>query len=166
MARTAGGHQLLDKAKELLATAKSVKELRQAQAVILPLEFNLSLEQTATITGVSKRWVTQLRTEFIRAEGVIDRQTSRGGRHRENLTLAEEADFLSPFLDQAKTGGILVVSEIKEALQARLGRAVAVASVYNLLHRHDWRKLVPDKRHPKADPEAQAAFKKTPGIAG
>jgi transposase len=166
MARTAGGHQLLDKAKELLATAKSVKELRQAQAVILPLEFNLSLEQTATITGVSKRWVTQLRTEFIRAEGVIDRQTSRGGRHRENLTLAEEADFLSPFLDQAKTGGILVVSEIKEALQARLGRAVAVASVYNLLHRHDWRKLVPDKRHPKADPEAQAAFKKTPGNVG
>jgi len=166
MARTAGGHQFLDKAKELLATAKSVKELRQAQAVILPLEFNLSLEQTATITGVSKRWVNQLRTEFIRAEGVIDRQTSRGGRHRENLTLAEEADFLSPFLDQAKTGGILVVSEIKEALQARLGRAVAVASVYNLLHRHDWRKLVPDKRHPKADPEAQAAFKKTPGNAG
>ena len=165
MARTAGGHHLLDKAKELLATAKSVKELRQAQAVILPLEFNLSLEQTATITGVSKRWVNQLRTEFIRAEGVIDRQTSRGGRHRENLTLAEEADFLSQFLDQAKTGGILVVSEIKEALQARLGRAVAVASVYNLLHRHDWRKLVPDKRHPKADPEAQAAFKKTPGNA-
>ena len=166
MARTAGGHQLLDKAKELLATAKSVKELRQAQAVILPLEFNLSFEQTATITGVSKRWVNQLRTEFIRAEGVIDRRTSRGGRHRENLTLAEEADFLSPFLDQAKTGGILVVSEIKEALQARLGRAVAVASVYNLLHRHDWRKLVPDKRHPKADPEAQAAFKKTPVNAG
>ena len=165
MARTAGGHHLLDKAKELLATAKSVKELRQAQAVILPLEFNLSLEQTATITGVSKRWVNQLRTEFIRAEGVIDRQTSRGGRNRENLTLAEEADFLSPFLDQAKTGGILVVSEIKEALQARLGRPVALASVYNLLHRHDWRKLVPDKRHPKADPEAQAAFKKTPGNA-
>jgi len=165
MARTAGGHHLLDKAKELLATAKSVKELRQAQAVILPLEFNLSLEQTATITGVSKRWVNQLRTEFIRAEGVIDRQTSRGGRHRENLTLAEEADFLSPFLDQAKTGGILVVSEIKEALQAQLGRAVALASVYNLLHRHDWRKLVPDKLHPKADPAAQATFKKTPGNA-
>jgi transposase len=166
MARTAGGHQILDKAKDLLATAKSVKELRQAQAVILPLEFNLSLEQTATITGVSKRWVNQLRTEFIRAGGAIDRQTSRGGRHRENLTLAEEADFLMPFLDKAKTGGILVVSEIKEALQARLGRTVALASVYNLLHRHDWRKLVPDKRHPKADPEAQAAFKKTSGNAG
>jgi transposase len=166
MARTAGGRQLLDKARELLTSAKSVKELRQAQAVILPLEFNLSLEQTATITGVSKRWVNQLRTDFIRTEGAIDRKTSRGGRHRENLSLAEEADFLMPFLDKAKIGGILVVSEIKDALQTRLGRTVALASVYNLLHRHDWRKLVPDKRHPKADPEAQAAFKKTPGIAG
>jgi hypothetical protein len=35
-------------------------------------------------------------------------------------------------------------------------------SVYNLLHRHDWRKLVPNKRHVKADPVAQEAWKKTP----
>lgn len=34
MARTAGGHQLIDRAKELLAKAKTVKELRQAQSVI------------------------------------------------------------------------------------------------------------------------------------
>jgi hypothetical protein len=37
MARTASGRQLLDKAKELLIHAKTVKELRQAQAAILPL---------------------------------------------------------------------------------------------------------------------------------
>jgi transposase len=166
MARTAGGHQLLDRAKELLANARTVKELRQAQSVILPLELHLSLDQTSAITGISKRWVSQLRTEFIRANGSIERQTSRGGRHRENLSLAQEADFLSPFIEKAKVGGILVVSEIKTALQATLGRTVALASVYNLLHRHDWRKLVPDKHHPKSDPEAQEAFKKTPGNDG
>lgn len=166
MARTAGGHQLLDRAKELLANARTVKELRQAQSVILPLELHLSLDQTSAITGISKRWVSQLRTEFIRANGSIERQASRGGRHRENLSLAQEADFLAPFIEKAKVGGILVVSEIKTALQATLGRTVALASVYNLLHRHDWRKLVPDKRHPKSDHEAQEAFKKTPGNAG
>jgi transposase len=166
MARTAGGHQLLDKAKELLANARTAKELRQAQSVILPLELHLSLDQTSAVTGVSKRWVSQLRTEFIRANGVIERKMPRGGRHRENLSLAQEADFLEPFIEKAKVGGILVVSEIKNALQTTLGRTVALASVYNLLHRHDWRKLVPDKRHPKSDPEAQEAFKKTPGNAG
>jgi hypothetical protein len=59
----------------------------------------------------------------------------------------------------------LIVTEIKEALEARLGRRIALASAYNMLHRHNWRKLVPDKRHPKSDSEAQEAFKKTPGNA-
>jgi hypothetical protein len=165
MARTAGGHSLLDRAKHLLANAKTVKELRQAQSVILPLELNLSLDQTSAVTGISKRWVSSLRTEFIRANGVIESKASRGGRHRENMSLAQESEFLAPFIEKAKSGGILVVGEIKEALQVRLGRTVALASAYNLLHRHDWRKLVPDKRHPKSDPEAQEAFKKTPGNA-
>ena len=46
--------------------------------------------------------------------------------------------------------------DIKQALDAHLGRAVALSSVYNVLHRHNWRKLAPDKRHVKADSEAQA----------
>lgn len=166
MARTPGGHQLLEKAKELLASARTAKELRQAQAVMLPLEFNLSLEQTAAITGVSKNWVCHLRTEFIHANGSIESKKTHGGRRRENLSLADEASFLAPFVENARSGGILVVSEIKDALQVRLGRKVALASVYNLLHRHDWRKLVPDKHHPKSDPESQEAFKKTPRNAG
>jgi Winged helix-turn helix len=28
------------------------------------------------------------------------------------------------------------------------------------LHRHGWRKLAPDKRHPKSDPQAQEEWKK------
>jgi hypothetical protein len=166
MARTASGHQLLEKAKNLLVNARTAKELRQAQAVILPLEFNLSLDLTSAITGISKNWVCHLRTEFIHANGNIEHKKPHGGRRRENLSLSEEAAFLAPFIEKAKVGGILVVSEIKDALQVRLGRTVALASAYNLLHRHDWRKLVPDKRHPKSDPEAQEAFKKTPGNAG
>ena len=165
MARTAGGRQLLDKAKEFLAKAKTAKELRQAQSMILPLEFNLSLDQTSAITGISKGWVCQLRTEFIRTNGAVGDKKPHGGRRRENLSATEETEFLAPFIEKAKAGGILIVSEIRDALHARLGRTVALASVYNLLHRHDWRKLVPDKHHPKSDAEAQEAFKKTPGIA-
>ncbi len=165
MARTAGGHQFINKAKELLTTARTVQELRQAQAVVLPLEYNMSLDQASSIIGVSKGWVCQLRTDFIRNSGNIEQKVSRGGRYRENMSLKEESEFLSPFIEKAKDGGILVVAEIKEALETRLGRRIALASAYNLLHRHDWRKLVPDKRHPKSDPEAQEAFKKTPGNA-
>lgn len=160
MARTASGKNVLDKAKALLSKARTADELRQAQAVILPLEFGFSLDQTAAITGVSKGWVCHLRTEFIRADGEITQKLPHGGRRRENLSRTEEAEFLAPFIEKAKTGGILIVNEIKEALQARLGRTIALASAYNLLHRHDWRKLAPDKRHPKSDMEAQEDWKK------
>jgi len=37
---------------------------------------------------------------------------------------------------------------------------VALASVYNLLHRRCWRKIAPDKRHPKTDVEAQENWDK------
>lgn len=161
MARKARGHNLLEQAKWLLSKAKTVDELRQAQAVVMPLEFGLSIEQTARAIGVSTGWACQLRNRFIR-EGVIPSKDkpSRGGRRRENMSPEEEKAFLAPFFDKAKVGGILVVSEIKNALDQRLGRNVALASAYNLLHRHDWRKLAPDKRHPKSDPEAQDDWKK------
>jgi transposase len=161
MARTASGSEFLEQAKACLAKAQTVNELRQAQAVVLPLELGISMEQTAQLLGVSEGWACQLRTRFIRNGGQWDEAgPGRGGRRRENLSREEEAAFLAPFLEQAKAGGILVVSEIKQALDARLGRVTALASTYNLLHRHGWRKLAPDKRHPKSDPAAQADWKK------
>lgn len=161
MARQARGRDLLEQAKGLLSKAKTAEELRKAQSVVMPLEFGLSIEQTARAIGVSTGWACQLRNRFIR-EGGIPRKAKplRGGRRRENMNLAEEEAFLAPFLDKAKEGGVLVVSEIKSALDQRLGRNVALASAYNLLHRHDWRKLAPDKRHPQSDTDAQEVWKK------
>ena len=163
MARIASGGEFLEQAKEFLANAKTVGELRQAQAVVLPLELGLSMEQTAAAIGVSVGWACQLRTRFIRDGGQPDPgRPTRGGRRRENLSREEEAAFLAPFMEKASAGGILVVSEIKQTLDARLKRKTSLAATYNLLHRHDWRKLAPDKRHPKADVAAQEEFKKTP----
>ncbi len=163
MGRRASGGEFLEQAKACVAKARTVEELRQAQAVVLPLELGLSLEQTAQAIGVSVGWACQLRTRFVRAGGVPDSgRARRGGRWHENMTHDEEAAFLAPFFEKAKVGGILVVGEIKQALDVRLGRTVALASAYNLLHRHDWRKLAPDKQHPKADLAAQADWKKTP----
>lgn len=161
MARPASGREILSRAKEHLAKARSVEELRQVQAVILPLEFGFTMDQVAAIIGVSKGWACQLRIDFIRSGGFDNRdQPQRGGRRRENMTKEEEARFLAPFFEKATNGGILVVGEIKKALDEHLGRTTALASVYNLLHRHNWRKLAPDKSHPKSDAEVQKDWKK------
>lgn len=161
MARPASGKDVLDKAKETLANARTVEELRQAQAVILPLQYGFSMDQVAATLGISKGWACQLRMRFIQSGGLpAESKPKRGGRRRENMSKKEEADFLAPFFDKAAHGGILIVSEIKRALDKRMGRETALASTYNLLHRHNWRKLAPDKRHPKTDVEAQLEWKK------
>jgi len=137
MARTASGFEVLEEAKRLLSRARAAEELRQAQAVVLPLEFGFSMEQTAKAIGVSKGWACQLRRRFIHSGGKCTvQQSARGGRHRANMSHKEEVAFLAPFFEKA------------------------LASTYNLLHRHGWRKLAPDKRHPKVDIEAQEQWKK------
>ena len=49
---------------------------------------------------------------------------------------------------------------LKQALDAHLGRTVPLSTVYNLLHRHNWRKLAPDKRHVRADAGTQVDWEK------
>ena len=143
-----GDDETIEIAQIAIRQATTLDELRQAQAVLLPLLYGLSLEQTARVIGVSPGWACQLRRRFI------------AGRRRQNMTIEQEREFLAPFIEQAQTGGILVVGQIKAALDKHLGRAVGLSSTYNLLHRHNWRKLVPDKRHPKSDPAAQEEWKK------
>jgi hypothetical protein len=76
------------------------------------------------------------------------------------LSNDEERDFLRPWAEEAKAGRVLVVSPIRAALAQRLGRAVAGSVVYRFLARHGWRKMAPDTRHPKSDPQVQEDWKK------
>ena len=50
---------------QVTANAVTVEQLRQAQAVILPLRFAMSLEQTTEVTGLSACWVSEQRNRFI-----------------------------------------------------------------------------------------------------
>jgi hypothetical protein len=72
-------------------------------------------------------------------------------RNHAHRSLAEEKEFLAPFLEKARCGGILVANEIHRAMEAHLGGKIALACAENLLHRHNWRKLAPDKRTVEAD---------------
>lgn len=162
MSRPASGDdRILMNAREAIASAQTVEQLRQAQAVVLPLDYAMSLADTAQVIGVSPGWACQLRRRFIHGHkaGAPNAPTA-GGRKRQNMSPEEEREFLAPFLECAAAGGVLVVGQIKAALDKRLGREVALASAYNLLHRHNWRKLAPDKRHPQSDPLAQEEWEK------
>ena len=154
--------KIVKRARLAAAQATSVQELRAAQAVLLPAETGATLTQTAALLGVGRATVVRLQKRFrdTRAGRVPVKPSGWGGRRNALLTFAEERAFLAPWLEQAGTGSVLVVSPLRAALAQQLGQPVKPSVVYRLLARHGWRKVAPDTRHPKSDPAVQAAWKK------
>ena len=154
MARKASGADQLASARELLRTAKTANELRAAQAVLLPLELGLSLEMTAKAIGRSVGATCNLRTRYCkvaRRERAAPR-TKRELRNRAHTTLEREAEILDEVLTGAMDGGVVVVPPLKEKIEQRLGKPLALSTVYRMLARNGWRKLAPDTAYPKGDP--------------
>jgi transposase len=164
MARPARGQEVLENAQKLLVKAADIDVLRTLQAVVFPLANGMSTQETAQAIGRSPRWVTAARNEFIRNAGIV-KKNLKAIRNRAHMTKEQEEAFLAPFFEDARQSGILVVSGIHNALEQHLGHRVALATAYNLLHRHGWRKLVPDKRNVAADIQAQEEWEKNSPLA-
>lgn len=83
-----------------------------------------------------------------------------GGRMRENMTLAEEKALLARFSKAAGAGEMLNIHDFKAAYEKAIGHRTSHSTIYNVLARHGWRKLMPRPFHPKRDLAAQNDFKK------
>ena len=154
--------QLVELARQVVQQTEDFREYREAMAVLLPHELNATIEQTARVLGVGRVTVLRLqaacRCRSAASGGV---RKSWGGRRHELMSEEEEKEFLLPWAEQAQTGELVVSSPIRAALAQRLGREKVAASVVRrLLKRHGWRKVAPDTRHPKSDPQIQEDYKK------
>jgi len=118
-------------------------------------------EEIAKHCGVSKASVHQVVSSYNRLGVEAVETPGKGGRPHEYLTLQEEQHFLAPFFARAERGEIATTAQIQQAFEARVGHEVDESTMYRLLNRHGWRKLMPRPRHPKASKEAQEQFKKT-----
>jgi transposase len=118
-------------------------------------------EEIAKHTGVSVPTVRRVISTYNRLGIAAIETPGTGGRRHEYMTLEQERSFLQPFFARAEKGEITTAEQIQQAFEAEVEHAVHISSIYRLLDRHGWRKLVPRPRHSKANPEEQAAFKKT-----
>jgi transposase len=139
---------------------KDVHEWRQLEAIWLREKLGLSGRQVAEALNYRLQTVHLIWHHWLRrGEAMLDKRRRPGGRQHAYLKPEQESQFLQQFVDEAGRGGMLDVTRVKEALERHLGRSVALSTVYRMLHRNGWRKIVPRPRHPKADPERQEAVK-------
>ena len=147
--------------EQLLKKAKTKSEFQRIQCIWMRMKMNLPAPAIADLIGWSVSSVRRIHSLFYQHGEEIFKGIGRGGRHRENLSKEEEGDLLNLFFDKAKEGGILEVSEVKLAYEQKVGHKVPKSTVYRMLDRHNWRKIAPYRRHPKADPVKIKEFKKT-----
>jgi len=145
---------------EWLRSAESRAAYQRRLAVWLTYLRHYPAREVATLLGVSTpavwRWLSQYNDQ---GPAGLARQ-GRGGRRWAFLTLDQEHELLGALQAEAGRGRVLTAKQIHGQIRRAVGKAVSLDYVYRLLHRHGWRKLGPRPRHVKADPEAQAEFKK------
>ena len=153
-----GSGELLQKA---LKESKSIHEFQRIQCVWLRSCLGLNSEQIAVGLGLQAPSVRRIQSQFFQGGINTLKGVGRGGRHRENLSKKQEQSLLKKFISKAEQGGVLEISEIKQAYEKKVGHSVPKSTIYRMLARHGWRKIAPRPRHPKTDESEQSAFKKT-----
>ena len=84
-----------DRLKPLLKQAKTKSEFQRIQAVYLRAATNMTPEDIADALAWHPGTVRNIHSAFLRTGDDVFQVSSRGGRHRENLSVEEEDDLLS-----------------------------------------------------------------------
>jgi transposase len=151
-----------DQVERLKKVLKRTKEpaVRQRIQMVLLREDGKTQPEISELMGVSLSTVNRAHMAYDSGGVNALRPKPTGGRRNENMTLEDEKAFLAKFAKAAGAGELLNVSELKIAYEKAIGRPTSNSTVYNLLARHQWRKLMPRPFHPDRNMEAQNAFKK------
>jgi transposase len=132
--------------------------LLMALSVLMASKLKLTCVQIGQLFGVHSTTVTQMNKAFREEPGCLKK--AWGGRRRQVLTEDEEKEVLEELEARAIAGGIVGAAQVKTHIEKKHGSPVSLQTAYNYLYRAGWRKVVPDKVHPKGDPEKQEEFKK------
>jgi transposase len=133
---------------------------RERIQMVLMRESGMTQPKIAEVMGVSLSTVN--RAHMAYDSGGIKALTPKpnGGRRRENMSVAEEKALLARFTKTAGAGELVNIHELRLAYEEAIGHETSDSTIYNLLHRHKWRKLMPRPFHPNRNRTAQNAFKK------
>ena len=138
---------------------------RQRIQMVLLRESGMTQPAIAEAMGVSLSTVNRAHMAYDGGGLQALKSKPSGGRKRENMTLAEERVLLARFAKAAGAGEMSNIHDLKAAYERDIGHATSNSTVYNLLARHGWRKLMPRPFHPKRKSNNATQAGPTPAMA-
>lgn len=145
--------------KERMLGTKDREQFQRWQAIFL-VSKGISAENVAEYVGVAMGTVYQWVFQYNHGGPEQFVLQGRGGRRFGLMSKDLEAETLESLRAEAERGQIVGAFAIREQVESTLGKKVSADYLYDLLHRHGWRKVVPRPEHPKANQEKQEEFKK------
>jgi len=143
---------------KMMQEVKKASDLKRLQCVYLR-EKDSSIEEISVVTQYSISHIKRIWTAYFSKgiEGFLCKP--RGGRHRFNLDLKQEAELLEKHSEQAGEGRMLKMTALHQELCEIASRKVAPSTAYRMAKRHGWRKIAPRPFHPKRDGKKASYFK-------
>ena len=135
-------------------------ELKRLLVLRLRAIENMSSLEISKIVGYNSATVNNVICKYFKSAINSMLGENRRGGNKRYLSETEETDFLKPFKEQSEDGRMLIVAEIQQAYELKVGKKVPKSTVYKMLERQGWRKIMPRSKHPKSKPEEFGAYKK------
>ena len=135
-------------------------EQRQRIQMVLLRESGMTQPLIAAAMGVSLSTVNRAHMAYDHGGVKALKPRPSGGRKRENMTLEDEKALLARFAKAAGAGEMLNIHDLKAAYEKAIGHETSKSTIYNLLARHGWRKLMPRPFHPRRSSRLRTLLKK------
>jgi transposase len=135
--------------------------LRRWQVIRCALVHPKPAAEIALEVGLARQTVHNLVAAYNRHGPQAVETPGHGQRQRAYLSWQREQAVVGKCVRKSARGQVSTGSQLKPAIEKAIGRQVHKTTVYRMLKRHQWRKVAPRPRHPQANAEEQAAFKKT-----
>lgn len=149
-----------------MLAATTPSSFQHLQCLWLRTRQDWSTQTIARTVGLSVSHVRRVWSDYLRDGLAAAQGRPKGGRRHQNLTVLQEQAVLVPLKQDALAGRLVTARGIKTRYETTVGHAVPDSTVYRLLARHQWRQIQPRPKHPKGNPRARAAFKRTPDQSG
>ncbi|MCX7957303.1 MAG: winged helix-turn-helix domain-containing protein [Endomicrobia bacterium] len=139
--------------------SQNVWEQKRLLCLKLRAEKSMKTSEISEIVGYKEISVKQIICKYLKMglESILWKKKQGNRRY---LSIEKEDEILKPFLEKATKGQMLIISDLKKAYEKEIRKEVPASTIYRLLSRHNWRKIIPRSKHPKAKHEEQEAYKK------
>ena len=110
-------------------------------------------------TGFHIQHITVLVSRY-KKEGIKGIIANNYRGNRRNMSYAEEEALLEPFRKDAEAGKMVSIKDIEAKYKEAVGHSIGTSQIYYVLHRHNWRKIMPRSKQPKKASEEVVATSK------